>query len=259
MGVRAIAETLSRNLVFRRSFSARFGHARIVITPEAGLKYWRLNVDRTDPVLLSAVAHLVKPGSVVWDIGANVGLFSVAAAALSGAQGLVLSVDADEWLMSLVRRSIELNGKRIAPIHQVTTAVSDREGVSQFHIARRSRSSNFLAGCGASQTGGTREVRTVPATTLDRLAEQYPPPDVVKIDVEGAELLVLEGGRKILAKTRPALFCEVSPENADGVTRLLTQELGYDLFDISAGWDRPTLVQRAVWNTLAIRRRDSGD
>jgi len=252
MNIRAIAETASRKFVFRRSFSSRFANAKMLVSTEGGLRYWRFDVEKADPTLLDAVTHLVKPDSVAWDIGANVGLFSVAAAALAGPRGAIVSVDADVWATSLVARSIELNGDRIAPIHQVTAAVSNFHGTAQFHIAQRSRSSNFLAGCGASQTGGSREVRTVATTTLDRLAERFPLPSVLKIDVEGAEWLALDGGRNMIAAARPAIFCEVVPENALSVSRILIDELKYRLFDISRGFEHPKPVRRAVWNTLAL-------
>jgi FkbM family methyltransferase len=257
MTVRTIAETLSRNLVFRRSFSGRFAQARIVTSPEAGLRYWRRNIDDADPILLDAAGSLVKAGSVVWDVGANVGLFTIAAAALAGPKGEVISIEADEWLNSLVSRSIDLNRGRIAPIRQVTAAVTDREGFAEFHIAKRSRSSNFLAGCGASQSGGIRASRLVPTTTLDKLAERFSPPGVLKIDVEGAELLVLSGGKKLLSEARPTIFCEVSREHAEAVTRLLTQELHYQLFDAGEGLARIRPVGTATWNTLAVHRHNS--
>lgn len=251
MLVRTIAETLSKNLVFRRTFSGRFRRTRIYVSPEGGLRYWRLNVEKADPILLAAAEHLVKPGAVVWDIGANVGLFSMAAAALAGPEGTVVSVDADEWLTALVSRSIEMNGARIAPVRQLTAAISNSEGVAEFCIARRARSSSYLQGFGTSQTGGSREVRSVPTRTLDSLAQSFPAPQVLKIDVEGAEELVLRGGAGVIATARPAIFCEVGSENIKAVTRLLTAQ-GYRLFDASAGFANPKPVRQAVWNTLAL-------
>jgi len=72
-----------------------FGRAPILVSPDSALAYWKPELGSVDPYLLSMVRELVRPGMMVWDIGANVGLFSFAAAAL-GAQ--VLAVEPDIWL-----------------------------------------------------------------------------------------------------------------------------------------------------------------
>jgi predicted RNA methylase len=83
-----------------------FGDAPLLVSPDSTLAYWRRDLSRVDPFLLSVVRELVRPKMVVWDIGANVGLFSFAAASL-GAQ--VVAVEADTWLANLIHRSTMLN------------------------------------------------------------------------------------------------------------------------------------------------------
>jgi hypothetical protein len=80
------------------------------------------------------------------------------------------------------------------------------------------------------------------------LLERYPAPDVVKIDVEGAEAQVLEGGRSLLEEVRPVVLCEVSRDSGS-VTRLL-QAAGYRLFDGESG--RRQCLKRAAYLTLAL-------
>ena len=93
-------------------------------SPEAALGYWRWNLSNVDPFLLSMLGELVKPNMTVWDIGANVGLFSFAAAAL-GAQ--VLAIERDTWLANLIHRSATLNK---LPVTVLPAAVSDHQGYS---------------------------------------------------------------------------------------------------------------------------------
>jgi hypothetical protein len=81
-----------------------------------------------------------------------------------------------------------------------------------------------------SQSGGVRELETVVTVTLDWLAERLPPPDVVKIDVEGAELTVFRGARQMLKAKRPVLIFELTRPNWEEESRLL-RDLGYALFD----------------------------
>ncbi|SBW22315.1 FkbM family methyltransferase [Candidatus Protofrankia californiensis] len=74
---------------------------------------------------------------------------------------------------------------------------------------------------------------------------------MLKIDVEGAEHLVLEGGLRLLRETRPTVICEVAPANAGQVTKIFTEH-GYLIFDAShpAGTREP--VDSAPWATLAL-------
>ena len=73
-----------------------FGGAPILVSPDSALAFWKRDLGSVDPYLLSMARELVRPGMVVWDIGANVGLFAFAAAALGAPQ--VLAVEPDIWL-----------------------------------------------------------------------------------------------------------------------------------------------------------------
>ncbi len=172
-----------------------------------------------DPALLQLAGEVVRAGDTVWDIGANMGLFSFAAAAMAGPGGRVLAVEPDTDLVSLLRRSAD-GAARHAPVEILPAAVSGELSVARFHVARRNRATSHLAGFGTAMAGGVRSTRLVPTVTLDWLAARFPAPDVVKIDVEGAELAVLSGGARVLAAC-PALICEVSGQNAEAVSALL--------------------------------------
>lgn len=246
--LRTVAERLTHRVVLPRRLPGPYRRARIYVSSEGGLTYLRPRMSKVDPNLQRLAAEVVRPGSVVWDIGANVGLFTVAAAVRAGAGGRVLAVEPDTWLVSLLRRSAARN-RRFAPVEILPVAVSDRVGVGRLHIARRNRSTNHLAGFGTNQAGGTRRVDLVPTVTLDWLAGQFPAPDVIKIDVEEAEALVLGAAAAVLA-ARPVIVCEVAAVNADRIMDLLGP-YGYRFFD---GGDpdpgRPSL-NRVPWALLA--------
>lgn len=248
MGARALIERSSHRIVFRRRLPAPFRDAHIYTSSEGGLRYLKPRLDNVDPPLLGLVSECIANGNVVWDIGANVGLFSLAAAVASGSTGHVLAVEPDAVLVTLLRRSAAAN-PRLGPVEVLPTAVADRIGVSSFHIARRNRSTSHLAGFGTTQTGGTRHVELVPTITLDWLLDQFPVPDVVKIDVEAAELLVLSGGARLLA-ARPTIICEVAAANAAAVHKILS-DYGYVLYDGDERRDRRVPVSTAPELTLA--------
>jgi FkbM family methyltransferase len=162
----------------------------------------------------------------------------------------VLAVEADTELTGLLRRSADANAGRGAPVEVLPSAVSDQVSVARFQIARRNRSTSHLAGYGTTMTGGLRSSQLVPSVTLDWLADRFPAPDVIKIDVEGAELAVLAGAAKVLAG-RPVILCEVGGDNARAVADLLTGR-EYSLFDGDRLPGQRVPVTAAPYNTLAV-------
>jgi len=136
--------------VLKRRPPARFGAAPIFVSPDARLRFWRKDLANCDPALLDAARELVGPSDAVWDVGANVGLFSFAAAARAGPVGHVLAIEADLWLVSLLRQSTTVQPSSSAPVQVLPVAVSDQVGVAEFCIAKRGRCSNYLLGVGGS-------------------------------------------------------------------------------------------------------------
>lgn len=227
--LRSIAETVTHRLVLKRRLPAPFEDVQLYVSSESGLRYLKRKLTNVDPDLLRAATRLVQSGDVVWDVGANIGLFSFAAAARAGHTGTVLAIEADTWNVGLLRRSGALSGAG-AGVQVLPAAVSDTVGISSFNIAVRSRSTNHLATvAGSTQTGGVRETQLVPSVTLDYLLGHFPGPDVLKIDIEGAESLALQGANEVLS-LRPVLICEVAQENATAVRDLLKPH-GYRFFD----------------------------
>ncbi len=243
-------ERFSRGVVIRRRLPGWCGGSRVLVTPECGLHYW---LSATwDKGLLENAAELVRPGAVVWDVGANQGLFAFASAGLAGPDGIVYAFEPDTFLVSLLRRSTKLNSSG-APVEVIPCAVSDRVGVARLRIAARARSANSLDGMDASsQMGGVRESHTVITVSLDWCLEQgFRPPDVLKIDVEGAELNILQGARELLRKARPAILIEVRSTNAVEIARIL-QQAGYTLYDSDAKASQRTPLNSPAYNTLAL-------
>ncbi len=249
--LRTIAERLSRGRSFRYQLPQIYGGCRIYISPEAGLRYWLpARALRTDQKLLMNAAETVKPGAVVWDVGANMGLFSFAAAGLAGSQGRVFALEPDAVMARLLRRSARLN-PAAAPVEVIPCAVSDNVALARFNIAKRSRTSNYLDGFGMSQTGGVREVETVLTVSLDWLAQQIPLPDVLKIDVEGAESNVFRGARQMLKERRPFLIFEMKASHWDEISHLLGG-LGYTLFNSELQPAERQPLTGPCFNVLAV-------
>jgi FkbM family methyltransferase len=231
--IRNLVRSVSRGVVLKRHLPQEFGSAPLFVSPDSALAYWRRDLAKVDPFLLTMVRELVRPKMNVWDIGANVGLFSFAAASC-GAQ--VVAVEADIWLANLMQRSAALNK---LPVTVLPAAASDREGISCLHISEDGRASNSLSGEGQAQT--------VVAVTLDWMLQHFAPPQVVKIDVEGMEFAVLRGAAKVL-DLKPAIFCEVT-DNHDQIGSLL-RSAGYQCYAARESVRQP--LGRPSLDTLAI-------
>lgn len=211
---------------------AEFGRVRVRVTPDAALRWLKPGAPAFDPVLLSWVRRFVTADSVVWDIGANVGVFAIASAH-HGAQ--VLAVEADTWLSSLLLATTHHPTNQAFTIEVLCAAVGAEAGTSRLAIAQRGRASNYLEEFGGRQdAGGIRETQLVPILTLDSLLPRHSPPTLVKIDVEGAESAVLRGAQNLLMRARPTFLIEVGEQTRDEVVQILSAA-DYDIRDAESG------------------------
>jgi FkbM family methyltransferase len=248
---RRLAERALRNVKFVRRLSDDFDNAPVAVSPGAGLRFALKPMTSTDPQLLRFAAEFVARGSVVWDVGANLGLFTAAAAARSGHSGSVVSFEPDIWLAQLLRRTAALQTSSSAPIEIIPMGIGNELALRKFVIANRSRATNHFAEYGTTQTGGTRETQTVPCASLDWIAGYRPLPNVLKIDVEGAEIEVFEGASALFANARPIVHCEVGSAATTYVSDFLKSR-GYILFDAEASAAERRPLTSAPWNLLAI-------
>jgi len=252
--LRRLGERSSRHVTLVRRLPARFGALRLRVSPAASLVYYRGLPASHFIDLFDFAEYHVQPGYCVWDVGGNMGVFTFAAAACAGRSGRVLCLEPDLWSLHLLQRSCRFNHGRVATVHLLPLAVSDRLNLEWLDIPKRSRAATSLhraGGAGSSITGGIREQYLVPTVTLDWLGEHYPAPHVIKIDVDGGERAVLEGGQGLLRTHRPAILIEVYERNADFVSAYL-HEHEYTLYDFTAGAGGRREIARAVYNTLAL-------
>jgi FkbM family methyltransferase len=132
---------------------------------------------------------------VCYDVGANVGFYTLLFSHLVGTGGRVLAFEPFPRNVSLLRRHVELN--RCANVTVFDAAVFDHDGTALFEEAP-SASMGRLSDRGSF---------AVECRRLDKvIGEGFPPPDLIKIDVEGAEGSVLAGAAEILQKYAPLIF-----------------------------------------------------
>ena len=250
--IRLLAERMSRGLSFCRTLRTPKGLRRLVVTPEASLRYWLPRSLNSDTQLCDFAVRYVKEGRKVWDIGANVGIFTYLSAALVGSTGRVLTVEADPFISQLLIRS----GLRVpagdAHPEIVTAAVSSASGLGDFAVPNRSRASNhLLASSGCTQTGGVRFSFKVPCVTLEWLLEHSFAPEIVKMDIEGMEHEALFGAPRLLREVRPVFHLEVWSEIAPRINELLKTN-AYLMFDGESDLGLTTPLSAPTWCTIAV-------
>src|SRR5215213_8166416 len=159
----------------------------------------------------------VRPGSVVYDVGANAGFFTLLASKLAGPSGRVYAFEPMERNLRYIREHVQLN--RVTNVHIMPLAVSDPNGSMWFAAA----ANPAMGGLSAS---GEIEVQS---RTIDELARSIATPTFIKMDIEGAEHAALSGAIETLREARPViLLSEHGWEQHQRCGRLL-ESLDYDV------------------------------
>jgi len=148
----------------------------------------------------ATLARFLKPGQVLYDIGSNVGFFSVLGARLVGPTGRVYAFEPFPTTAAQVRINAELNG--FSHLETIEAAVSNASGRARLADGGSSMQHSL------KYQGPGIDVRTVAIDDLVA-AGSIRPPNFVKLDVEGAEVDVLKGMHGVIARHRPVIMCEV--------------------------------------------------
>ena len=163
------------------------------------------------------ISEAVQPNTVFYDVGANVGFYTLLSSILVGA-GKVFAFEPLLRNLEYLKRHIALN--RIQNVEVLELAIADKNGTSLFEIEP-------TGSMGCLSSGGQLRVQTA---SLDSLLAQGKilPPDYIKMDIEGAELLALKGAEQCIRQYRPEIFLAThGPEIHSECCRLL-DGWGYD-------------------------------
>lgn len=208
---------------------------------------------------LELLLSMLQPGMTFVDVGANVGLFSIPAAR-KVADGCIYALEPASWTFERLTKNIHLN--QIANLKAMRLALGERSGMAVLHINARGRDGLNTLGeptHGDSKVIGSEEV---PLITLDDFLVQrgVARVDAMKIDVEGAELLVLKGGANLLSRADAPLILFESSFLTKGFgyhpveTVWLLQRYGYRLFVVNPKGLQPlTRVSLGLENMVAVK------
>jgi FkbM family methyltransferase len=163
-------------------------------------------------------ARMLRRGMVVYDVGANVGSYSVLASLHVGHAGRVVAIEPAPENLEFLRRHLQLNDATNVSV--IAAAAWNQSGTVRFE-----RHPDRLQGHVADRGG-----QTVQAVTLDDLIRNGEPrPHIMKIDVEGGEAEVLEGASEVLELARPLIFVATHGEGPERRVRALLKKSGYTM------------------------------
>jgi FkbM family methyltransferase len=176
------------------------------------------------PLLKYLASHL-KQGDVFYDVGGHIGIVSLIGARIVGPEGRVFAFEADPENASRIRDHGRMNA--LPQVEVVQSAVWSECKTLTFHRAPATSSRNTGGVVDIVENTCANGLIAVESVTLDRFALDRRPPSVVKIDVEGAEEMVLQGAHSVFRVSKPLLICEIHHARAaEGVARWL-EAAGY--------------------------------
>ena len=164
-----------------------------------------------EPNALHVLRRFLKAGDVFLDVGANAGVFSLVAARYVGPGGHVYSFEPSEREYRRLSDAVALNHLE-GVITPVRAAVGAHAGHVMLRVASEPHSGHNTLGSRFAYDGiGTSTLEPVEMTTLDEFARRQAPSsiDVIKLDVEGAEVAALAGAAAVLQRHRPVMVVEV--------------------------------------------------
>jgi FkbM family methyltransferase len=199
--------------------ATRWGAKMLVDTRDSAIAPWLVLDSLWEAHVTGWLQQTLTRGQVFVDVGANVGYFTLLGGSLVGSTGRVVGVEAHPRLAELLRRNVIMNG-----LHGHTTtwhraAWSESTNV-KFHLRHNFAGNSSVGSIGdeaLDRLGDVEEVVDVPAVPVDSLVDAVPPVDVLKIDVEGAEVHALTGLSRTLANPRITVMFEWAPAQIDAV------------------------------------------
>ena len=171
----------------------------------------------------AALQEHLRTGMVFYDIGANIGFFSLLAARLVGVKGRVVAFEADPEVAARLREHVARN--------QFSWIAMERKAVwsesKPVLFARTDPAASPDRGLGHVVSSAVNDAIPVEAVSLDDFVKTAPAPDFVKCDVEGAEVEVFHGALQLLKNKRPSILFEMHSNDNRWILLEELSRLGY--------------------------------
>ncbi len=172
---------------------------------------------RYEPDTIKTLETLIQPGQIVYDVGAHVGYLTVYMSRLVGTNGQVIAFEPRPLNLVYLKKHISKNNVNNVLI--IEAGVSDHTGTGKFDR-------NHGTGTGRISDEGDLSIDLV---VLDQLLKsgRIPPPNLIKMDIEGGEVQALPGARELLSSRRPSIVLSTHGEDVHQFCVEYLESLGY--------------------------------
>jgi FkbM family methyltransferase len=212
---------------------------------------YRLRSCEKEPETVTWLASTITPDSVLYDIGANVGAYALIAASVSGGRATVYAFEPGAATYANLVHNVARNGFG-ASVVPLAVALGSRTGIASFHYASPDAGAAEHPGVGLAADEPGPAAPKVLAYRLDELVRMLhlQAPTHIKIDVDGAELAVLEGAGDVLrSATLRWVQVEVADPDAAGLpVRRVLETAG---FRLEATHGHSARVRNLLFNRVA--------
>ena len=225
----------------------------ILLDMQIDKDYW---LGTYEPELQAALRELIQPGAVIYDVGANIGYVSLLLAKAAGPAGHVYAFEALPGNVEQWRQNVALNGME-ARLSLFAGAVTQSVGPVRF-LVHASGGMGKAAGSAGRADQYQSEI-SVPGISLDEFVygQGNPLPQVVKMDIEGGEVLALPGMRRVLADVRPLMLMELhGPESSRAAWDTL-RAAGYMVCWMQRGYPVIPSLEAMGWKAYIVAKPEA--
>ena len=201
--------------------------------------------------LQTSLRRLVKPGMIAYDVGANIGYISLMLAHLVGSEGKVFSFEALPSNTIRWQENISLNGLSDRT-HLIHGAVADRQSTIRFLVHASGGMGKVIGSAGREES--YEDEIEVPGISLDDFVfnQNNPAPDLIKLDIEGGEVLALPGMRRVLSETQPTLLMELHGQESIRVSWEILSDIGYRICKMIPGFPIVHTTKELDWKSYLV-------
>jgi FkbM family methyltransferase len=200
---------------------------------------------------------LVKPGMTAYDVGANIGYISLMLAHLTGENGHVFAFEALPSNSKRWQENVDLNNLN-GRIKLICAAVVDSNAPQRF-LVHASGGMGKVAGSAGRMNTYLDEIE-VPGLSLDEFVFEQgnPPPQIIKMDIEGGEVLALPGMHRLLKEARPSLVMELHGQESIRVSWEILSGLGYRMCRMKPGFPPVASPEELDWKAYLVAFPEAG-
>ena len=196
-------------------------------------------LNQVEPEQSEALLGILKPGDIFFDIGANVGYYTLLASKRIGNKGLVYAFEPLIRNIYYLSRHVNLNHATNVVI--ISAACADVVNIARFSFGQNTAEGHILTTSADIGNVSPKDRSLVPVVTVDAVSALLSvQPNVLKIDVEGAELAVLRGARATLYSARPYIFLSVHSDELRHSCIAFLNTLGYQVKPLNRDISVPT-------------------